>query len=276
MDNRQEQKEVDGAASELVGLRQQVEQLSQQVEELRQAVRSRDDFIAIAAHELRNPMTPIVGIAELALTAARSAGGTCPPRIAALLERLQRIVQDYVKRATRLLDVSRIEAGNLRLEPSLIDLSALVLSVAQRYDVPVQRGRSKLDLDIQDGVGGLWDRLAVEEIIENLLSNALKFGLGKPVSVRLRSDGRSAQLDVQDRGIGMPADQQTRIFGRFEQVVTQHRGSGFGIGLWVASRLVTAMDGRIAVSSRVGEGSTFTITLPLAPPGLERTLHDAE
>lgn len=221
-------------------------------------------------------MTPIVGIAELALIAARSAEGTCPPRIAALLERLQHVVQDYVKRATRLLDVSRIEAGNLRLEPPLIDLSALVLSVAQRYDLPVQRGRSKLDLDIQDGVAGGWDRLAAEEIVENLLSNALKFGLGKPVTVRLGSDGRSAQLDVQDRGIGMPPDQQARIFGRFEQVMTQPRGSGFGVGLWVANRLVTAMDGQISVSSSLGEGSTFTITLPLAPPRPERTLHDSE
>ena len=79
-------------------------------------------------------MTPIVGIAELALNAARSAEGTCPPRITTLLERLHQVIQDYVRRATRLLDVSRIEAGNLWLEPSLVDLSAVVLSVAQRYD----------------------------------------------------------------------------------------------------------------------------------------------
>ncbi|MBV1800532.1 HAMP domain-containing sensor histidine kinase [Siccirubricoccus sp. G192] len=93
------------------------------------------------------------------------------------------------------------------------------------------------------------------------------------MTLRLRSDGRSAVLEVQDRGVGMPPEQQTRIFGRFEQVVGQHRGSGFGIGLWVASRLVAAMDGRIAVSSRPGEGSTFTVTLPLAPLEPDRTTH---
>src|SRR5437764_10502139 len=84
-------------------------QLRQLVDDLRQAVRARDDFIAIAAHELRNPMTPIVGVAELALISARKAEGRCPPRVILLLERLQRLVQDYVGRATKLLDVSRLE-----------------------------------------------------------------------------------------------------------------------------------------------------------------------
>ena len=115
------------------------------------------------------------------------------------------------------------------------------------------------------------DRLAVEQVVENLLSNALKFGMGKPVAVQLRSDGHWATLHVRDLGIGMAPDQQARIFARFEQVVTQHKGSGFGIGLWVANRLVAAMDGRITVSSVVDEGSTFTVTLPLSNPAPSRT-----
>src|SRR6516162_5981488 len=88
-------------------------ELRELVDSLRRSVRARDDFIAIAAHELRNPMTPIVGAAELALIAARRAEGKCPPRVIILLERLQRLVQDYVRRATRLLDVNRLETGNL-------------------------------------------------------------------------------------------------------------------------------------------------------------------
>jgi two-component system, OmpR family, sensor kinase len=262
-----EQVGADVAGSELADLRRQVA-------ELRRAVRARDDFIAIAAHELRNPMTPLLGVADLALASARAAGNTCPPRITMLLERMQLVAQDFIQRSTRLLDVSRIEAGNLRLEPSPTDLSALVRSVAQRYEVTAARGRSRLELDVADGVCGVWDRLAVEQVVENLLSNALKFGIGQPVSLRLRSDGRSARLDVQDRGVGMPPDQQARVFGRFEQVVAQHRGGGFGVGLWIADRLVAAMGGRVTVSSRLGEGSTFTVTLPLAPPEPERTTHE--
>lgn len=263
-----EQVGLDLLSAELADLRQQVA-------ELRDAVRARNDFIAIAAHELRNSMTPIMGVAELALKAARDAESTCPPRVTTLLERMQLLAQDFIQRSTRLLDVSRIEAGNLQLRPSETDLSALVLSVAQKYDVTAAHMRSPVDLDIKGGVTGALDRLAVEQVVENLLSNALKFGAGGPVTVRLRSDGRSARLDVQDRGIGMSPDQQGRVFGRFEQVIAQHRGPGFGVGLWLSNHLVAAMDGRIAVSSHMGEGSTFTVTLPLAPPEPDRTTHDA-
>jgi signal transduction histidine kinase len=263
MRDQPEQVGADIAAAELADLRQQVAQL-------RDAVRARDDFIAIAAHELRNPMTPIMGVAELALKAARSAESTCPPRITTLLERMQLLAQDFIQRSTRLLDVSRIEAGNLQLRPSETDLSALVLSVVQKYSIPATHRRSLVELDIKDGVTGVLDPLAVEQVVENLLSNALKFGAGKPVTVRLRSDGQSAQLDVQDQGIGMSPDQQGRVFGRFEQVIAQHRGPGFGVGLWLANCLVAAMNGQIAVSSHIGEGSTFTVTMPLAPLGPDR------
>jgi two-component system, OmpR family, sensor kinase len=268
MRDQPEQVRVDIVATELADLRQQVVQL-------RDAVRARDDFIAIAAHELRNPMTPIMAVAELALKAARDAESACPPRITTLLERMQLLAQDFIQRSTRLLDVSRIEAGNLQLRPSETDLSALVLSVTQKYGATAAHRRSPVKLDIKGGVTGILDRLAVEQVVENLLSNAFKFGAGEPVTVRLRSDGQSAQLDVQDQGLGMSPDQQARIFGRFEQVIAQHRGSGFGVGLWLANCLVAAMDGQITVSSHIGEGSTFTVILPLAPPGPDGTPHDA-
>lgn len=241
-------------------------ELRQLVETLRQSVRARDDFIAIAAHELRNPMTPIVGVAELALIAARKEG-QCPPRVILLLERLQRLVQDYVRRATKLLDVTRLESGNLQLAPAATDLSQLVLSMVHRYEAEAAHQHCALEHDIEADISGRFDPLAVEQIIDNLVSNAVKFGAGKPVTVRLRSDGRAACLEVLDGGIGMSVDQQERIFGRFEQIVACHDGSGFGLGLWIASRLAAAMDGRITVSSRPGEGSTFTVMLPLVAGG---------
>ena len=249
--------------SHLMRTRRNRRRARQQLAELREAVRARDDFIVIAAHELRNVMTPIIAVAELALKAAHASDPICPPRVTSLLERMQLLVKNFTERSTRLLDAGRIEAGNLRLEPSPTDLSALVLSVTQSYEATAARGRSRLDLDVQAGVIAVIDRLAVEQVLENLLSNALKFGIGQPVTLRLRSDNRSVRLDVQDQGVGMSPDQQARIFGRFEQVLAQHRGGGFGVGLWVADRLVTAMGGRLIVSSRLGEGSTFTMTLPV-------------
>lgn len=268
MHDLSEQAGSDGADAELAALKRQVE-------ELVLAVRARDDFIAIAAHELRSPMTPLLGVTELALASARAAGDSCPPRVIALLERMQSLAETFIQRATRLLDVSRIKAGNLRLEPTAMDLSAAVHAVARRYESAAARAQSSLELGIEDAIMGVWDRLAIEQMTENLLSNALKFGAGKPVAVRLRLHGGAVQLDVQDHGIGMEPDQQARIFGRFEQIMAQHQGAGFGVGLWVTSHLVTAMDGRIVVASTPRQGSTFTVTLPLRPIPLERTPHDA-
>ena len=238
--------------------------LRRQLETLREAIRARDDFIVIAAHELRNPMTPILGFTELALGIARKPDTACDPQLTALLERLQQAVQDYTGRATRLLDVSRIEAGNLQLEQKWIDLSNLLLAIAEKYRVAAAHQGCRLDSDIGAGVSAWLDPLAVEEAVENLLSNALKFGAPKPVLLRLRSDRHSAQIDVRDHGIGISSEQQRCIFGRFEQVVAHHRGNGFGVGLWVAGRLVSAMNGQITVSSVPQEGSTFTIELPLS------------
>lgn len=261
-----EQADLDVAASELAELRQQVA-------ELRETVRARDDFIAIAAHELRNPMTPIMAVAELALKTARDAEGSFPPLVTTLLERMELLAEDFIQRSIRLLDVSRIASGNLRLLPSTTALSSLVRSVAQKYDAIAARNHSAVELDVEDGISGVLDPLAVEQVIENLLSNALKFGIGEPVTLRLRSNGRSARLDVQDRGIGMSSEQQASLFVRFEQVVAQHRGAGFGIGLWLANRLIMAMEGRIDVSSCMSRGSTFSVTLPLSPLSSDQTMH---
>lgn len=184
---------------------------------------------------------------------------------------MQSLARDFIKRSTRLLDVSRVETGNLQLERSPTDISSIVRQIAHNYETSAARGGGSLTVSVQDGVIGLLDPLAVEQVVENLLSNALKFGMGQPVLVQLRSDGQSASLQVQDFGIGMTPEQQARIFARFEQVVTQHKGVGFGIGLWVANRLVTAMGGRIAVSSVIEQGATFTVTFPIAAQISDRT-----
>jgi two-component system OmpR family sensor kinase len=150
------------------------------VEALRQAVQARDNFIAIAAHQLRNPMTPIVGLAEAALAIARDAESASPPRVTTLLEHLHRAAEDFIQWATRLLNVGLIESGNLRLEPSEVGISELVHKVAQRYAMAAAHDCNALELEAESGVSDRWDWLAAEEIIENLLSNALKFGMANP------------------------------------------------------------------------------------------------
>ncbi len=233
------------------------------IEELREAVRARDEFVAIAAHELRNPMTPILMQVHTLAADARSPRRCRPEVLAPRLELLEHAVRDFVRRSTALLDVSCVAAGNLRIEPAEVDLSAVVRGVVDRAGVAARMARSELEADLQEGVVGLWDRLALEQVAENLLSNALNFGAGKPVAVALHADGREARLAIRDRGIGISEEDRARVFGRFERAVARREHGGFGVGLWLAGRLVAAMSGAIAVESVPDEGTTFTVTLPL-------------
>ena len=180
------------------------------IEELREAVRARDEFVAIAAHELRNPMTPILMQVHNLAAAARNPRRCRPEILAPRLEFLEHAVRDFVRRSTTLLDVSRVAAGNLRIELAAVDLSSVVRGVVDRAGVAARMARSPLEADLQEGVVGLWDRLALEQVAENLLSNALKFGAGKPVDVALRADGRAARLAIRDRGIGVSEDDRAR------------------------------------------------------------------
>jgi two-component system OmpR family sensor kinase len=233
------------------------------IEDLREAVRARDEFVAIAAHELRNPMTPILMRIGFLLAAAKDPDECRPEVIAPRTEALEQAVQEFVRRSTKLLNVSRIATGNLRIEPAEVDLSLAVRGVVDRAAVAARVARCRIEADLQEGVVGIWDRLAVEQVAENLLSNAIKFGAGKPVSVRLHSDSKAAQLAVRDQGIGICEEDRARIFQRFEQAVTRREHGGFGIGLWLANQMVMAMGGTIDVESCLGEGSIFVVRLPL-------------
>jgi two-component system, OmpR family, sensor kinase len=233
------------------------------IEELRESVRARDEFVAIAAHELRNPMTPILMQVGILLAAAKDPNRCRPELMVPRLTQLEMAVEEFVRRSTALLDVSRIAAGNVRIELTEVNLSALIRGVLSRTAPAAQRARCQLDDDLQEGVVGMWDPLALEQVVENLLTNATKFGAGQPVTVILRSDGRRAQLIIRDRGIGISEEDRARIFQRFERAVTRREHGGFGIGLWLANQLIIAMKGAIAIESASGEGTTFTVTLPL-------------
>jgi two-component system, OmpR family, sensor kinase len=233
--------------------------------ELVEAVRARDEFIAIAAHELRNPMTPILGYAEYLLAVGRRPESECPEAIIAALERLAGLIGEYIKRATTLLDVSRITAGKLRAELSLVYLSEVMRQAVERHRPEAERSGCRLWSSIEDNVSGLLDQLAVEQIADNLLSNAIKYGAGEPIEVSLFHRGAKAKLTVRDHGIGISEADQARIFDAFERAVIRREHGGFGIGLWVVRRLVDTMQGEIHVTSRPAKGSTFTVILPLSP-----------
>ncbi|HEX5280970.1 MAG TPA: HAMP domain-containing sensor histidine kinase [Micropepsaceae bacterium] len=239
-----------------------LEDLRRRNAELVEAVNARDSFLAIAVHELRNPMTPIVGQVEMLLQAARSAEGITSQRLIQGLEKLAMAVRHFQNRAGTLLDVSRLNAGMLRLDVEDMDLSALVREIIESYAAAAQYAKSPIEASIADGIHGAFDALAIRQIIDNVLGNAIRYSIGKPIEVSLTSDGTAARVRVQDHGVGISREDQARIFERFERVVGASAG-GFGIGLWVVRQLVEVMGGTITVSSTPGKGSTFMIMLPL-------------
>jgi PAS domain S-box-containing protein len=240
------------------------------IAELEAAVRARDDFLSIASHELRNPVNAV----QLQLVGVLRAyqRGTDEVRPDELRDRVAQ-ANGQVGRLTRLLDnlldVSRISAGSIVLEPEELDLAEVVRSVIDQV-----RGESE-DRQIQFGdrepVVGRLDRLRVEQVVSNLLSNAIKYGDGQPIVISLDHDGRSARLSVKDRGIGIAPDQHERLFARFERGVSRRQYGGFGLGLWITRQLVDAMGGSISVDSRPGHGATFSIVLPLDNAETQRT-----
>ena len=238
----------------------EIARLRERVRVLEEAVAARDQFLSLAAHELRNPMTPLL----MQIQALRRNAPRLPPeRLALGLERLELIVERFIRRATILLDVSRLTSGRFVPEPVGLDLAQLVREVAGGLALIADRARCELRLSLGAGLSAVTDRLAIEQIVENLLSNAIKYGAGRPVELTLAAEAGRARLAVRDHGIGISDADRGRIFERFERAVSREQRSGFGIGLWVVGRLVEAIGGEISVDSRVGDGSTFTVLLPL-------------
>jgi two-component system, OmpR family, sensor kinase len=234
--------------------------LVETVRELREAVRARDEFLAIAAHELRSPMHALLLQIASALALARRTGDD---ELLQRLERVKLVLERYVKRATLLLEVSRINAERMDLRLEEVDIAETLRETIDTYAVEADFHRVRMEVAAPAVLRGRWDRLAIEQVIANLISNAIKYGDGKPVRVTLAAEPLAVRLEVEDQGVGISAENQARIFGRFEQVVTSHTRTGFGVGLWLARSLIDAHRGSIEVRSAPGRGSTFTVRLPL-------------
>jgi PAS domain S-box-containing protein len=235
--------------------------------EAQEAIRLRDEFLSIASHELKTPLTPLS--LKLQMLASEARRQPASP--------FRRAVEDYITVGSRqvkklselvndLLDVARIAGGRLRLELEEVELGALVRDVVTRYEPEAARAGSRLTLEeAPRAVTGRWDRLRLEQVITNLVDNAIKYGSGKPIHVSLDSDASRARLCVKDEGIGIASEHLSRIFERFERAVSDRHYGGLGLGLYITRTIVEALGGSIQVESSPGLGATFTVVLPLAP-----------
>ncbi|ABS26344.1 ATP-binding protein [Anaeromyxobacter sp. Fw109-5] len=232
------------------------------VTKLSEAVRTRDAFLSMASHELKTPITSL----QLQVGSLLRAREGVPAPVAKAADATRRQVVRLTSLVNTLLDVSRLNEGRLQLEIEPVDLSALVSEVASRFVAETERSESRIRVDAAEAVCGRWDRLRLEQVLTNLLSNALKYGEGKPVSVRVQSDGATARLAVVDHGIGIAPSEQRRIFERFERGPATRGYGGFGLGLWITREIVSALGGTIHVESAPGAGSTFRVELPVTGP----------
>jgi signal transduction histidine kinase len=240
-------------------------ELHARIRELESELAIRDEFIIAAAHELRNPISPLVLQVQRLSGTARSAGeGTlAAPWLVEQCELLNKRLGRFMSALNRILDVSRIHSGQIDLEvENGVDLSELTREVAAGFERELLASGSELKFELQAEVRGRWDRMRLEQIVSNLLSNAIRYGNSNPIWVSVASTAEGAQLLVRDRGVGISEADQTRIFGRFERAHTRNR-AGFGVGLWIVKQLCEAMGGHVTVESSPGEGAIFCVLLPL-------------
>ncbi|WP_240360695.1 PAS domain-containing protein [Pyxidicoccus caerfyrddinensis] len=233
-----------------------------------EAIASRDTFLSIASHELRTPITSMKMQAQY-VRKRISAGDPAafePERVTRLVEQTERSIGRLSRLVEDMLDISRIATGRLNIQPEPVDLAELTGDVVERFRQQLTEAGHGLELHLASGVVGRWDRYRLEQVLTNLLTNALKYAPGTPLKVTAQAVGSSARVEVQDRGPGIPPEFQHRIFERFERLVGASEVSGLGLGLHIARHIVEAHGGTLRVRSAVGDGAAFIVELPVAGP----------
>jgi signal transduction histidine kinase len=232
---------------------------------LEAAVRVRDEFLSMASHELKTPLTSLQLQLGLVKSGVLGAEGEVARKLTPKLQTLERQVSRLNALTDSLLDVTALSAGKLRLELQPLEMVALVREAVERLEPDFARSGCEVRLEVEEELRGRWDPLRLDQIVVNLLTNAIKYGLGKPIRLQLQRRGESAVLVVRDQGIGISAEAQERLFRKFERAVPSQHYGGLGLGLYISRTLVEAMGGTIQVASQPGAGARFTVTLPCEP-----------
>lgn len=222
------------------------------------AVLARDEFLSVASHELRTPLTAL----HLLVRTLRAPDGSPAELTPEKLEIAERQVQRMSKLVNQLFDLSRVTSGQLGLELEEVDLSSIARDVAARMAAEAFEAGCVISVRTPAPVVGHWDRFRLEQIATNLVSNALKFGRGKPLEISVEDRGTEARLTVRDGGIGILPEHADRIFERFSRATPGRRYEGLGLGLYIVRQILDALRGRISVESEPGKGALFVVDLP--------------
>ncbi|MGK3987086.1 AAA family ATPase [Sorangium sp. So ce136] len=233
--------------------------------EAQEAIERRDEFLLVASHELKTPLTSLTMQAHLIerLLPRYQRAEVPPERIEAAFQVLNRQIARLGHLINELLDVTRLNAGRMTLARAPVDLTALAREVVERMSQQLAVAHCRVQLDLDAPLIGHWDPSRVEQVLINLLSNAMKYGAGGPIDVVVRGQADRALLVVRDHGIGIAEADQARIFERFERAVSVRNFGGLGLGLYIVRWIVTSHGGTIRVESKPGAGATFIVELPL-------------
>jgi PAS domain S-box-containing protein len=223
------------------------------------ALQAREEFLSIAAHEIRGPITSL----HLSIQALRTASPTSR-NMGRLLDVIERDDRQLIRLVDELLDVTRIRGGRLHFELERVDLSEITREVMARLGPELARSASSLSVSSEGDVVGLWDRTRLDQVVTNLVSNAIKYGGGKPIEVVTRGNEDHATLVVRDHGIGIDPKAREHIFDPFARGVSARNYGGLGLGLYIVRTIVDGLGGAVTVESAPQEGSKFTVVLPRA------------
>ncbi|WP_437281418.1 ATP-binding protein [Sorangium sp. So ce375] len=238
------------------------EEREEMLQQAREAVRAREIFLAVAAHELKTPLTPLRAEVESVLRSARAARADrlTPERLVTKLSVVDRQLDHLERLVSDLLDVSRIAAGRIELQNQEVDLAEVVCEVLEQHKHDL--ARNSMSLQLAANATGHWDPRRLDQVVNNLLTNALKYGRGRPITIAVWANDVHARLTITDQGIGIAPHQQAIIFNQFERAVSERHYGGLGLGLWIVRQVVGAMGGTVSVASEPDVGSTFTVELP--------------
>lgn len=230
-------------------------------------LKSRDEFLAIASHELKTPLSSLKLQAQMFKRSITKGDPKAFSR--EKVEQIANLTEEQVRRLDKLvddmLDVSSIRSGKMSMDWEELDLCQLIREIlermkmqflTERYEIPILETSS-------EKIIGTWDKLRLEKIIINLLTNAIRYGNGKPIKVKLRPSATTVQISVQDQGIGIAEEDHDKIFDRFERIGERSEVSGLGLGLFIVKFLIEAHGGKISVKSKIDKGSTFIVDLPI-------------
>jgi PAS domain S-box-containing protein len=224
-----------------------------------EAIRLRDEFLSLAAHELKTPLT----VLQLQLDTLHNRVDESGLRTAAKLQRASRSSERLANLVESLLDVSRIATGRFELDIKEFDIVESVSNVVDGLRPSAESARCDLTLDAAGTVVGAWDRVRLEQALTNLIANAIKYGAGKPIAVSVRRHGGEVMLQVRDHGPGVPETELERLFRRFERAASIRNYGGLGLGLYFIQAIVDAHGGSVTAHNMPDGGARFQITLPL-------------